>query len=266
MSRALILVLILIGSLRCLAAEADSERASSTANPAFTLPDRSLFAEGRFVYERNCLVCHGDKGDGHGEVAATLPIKPRSFRSGQFKYRSTPWGKLPSNDDLTRTVRHGITGTAMGAFTFLTPDETRAVVEYFKSFSRKWLKPENYAAPVPIPPEPNWLHDPAQLAPHAAAGRQLFLITCAPCHGEKGDGHGPAAPALKNDLGDAAQPADLRDPHLRSGDDLRDIFRVLMTGLNGTPMVTFADAFTPQQKWDLIAFIQTLRQPNATKP
>jgi hypothetical protein len=33
-----------------------------------------------------------------------------------------------------------------------------------------------------------------------------------------------------------------------------------MTGLNGTPMVSFADAFTPSQKWDLIAYIQELRQ------
>jgi mono/diheme cytochrome c family protein len=242
-------------SLACAAAAEPASPAPST----FTPPDRSLFAEGRFVYERNCLVCHGDKGDGRGEVAPTLPIKPRSFRGGSFKYRSTPWGKLPTDDDLTRTIRHGISGTAMGAFTFLTPEETRAVIEYVKSLSRKWLKPENYAAALEIPPEPNWLRDPRELTAHAAEGRKLFVTICAPCHGEKGDGHGPAAPALKNDLGDPDEPADLRSPHLRSGDDLRDIYRVLMTGLNGTPMASFAEALTPAQKWDLIAYLQTLR-------
>ena len=35
--------------------------------------------------------------------------------------------------------------------------------------------------------------------------------------------------------------------------------RMLMTGLNGTPMVSFADALTPEQKLDVIAWLATLR-------
>src|SRR4051794_10882813 len=110
------------------------------ADAVFTRPDRSLYPEGGFVYERNCLICHGELGDGRGEMAAEMPIKPRSFRTGLFKYRSTPWGKLPTTDDLMRTIREGRSGTAMGQFTSLTEEQTRAVAEYVKSFSRKWLK------------------------------------------------------------------------------------------------------------------------------
>ena len=33
-----------------------------------------------------------------------------------------------------------------------------------------------------------------------------------------------------------------------------------MTGLNGTPMVTFADTLTEAQKWDVIAYLLTLRR------
>src|SRR5215218_7236631 len=40
----------------------------------------------------------------------------------------------------------------------------------------------------------------------------------------------------------------------------RDIYRVLMTGLNGTPMVSFADALPPEQKWELAAYLLTLRR------
>ena len=94
------------------------------------LPDRSLFEEGRFVFEQNCIVCHGQFGDGKGELAAGLTIKPRSFRTGVFKYRSTAAGKMPSNQDLKRTIRDGITGTAMGMFTNLRQEELDAVVEY----------------------------------------------------------------------------------------------------------------------------------------
>ena len=53
-------------------------------------PNFELYNQGRYVYERNCLICHGDRGDGNGEVAKDLPLKPRSFREGWFKFRSTP--------------------------------------------------------------------------------------------------------------------------------------------------------------------------------
>ena len=229
------------------------------ANPAFTPLDRELMADGREVYERNCVVCHGPRGDGQGELAPTMVVKPRAFRTGLFKYRSTPWGKLPTTEDLLQTIRHGRTGTAMGTFAHLPERDLRSVAEYVKSFSRKWRHAENYATPLEIPPEPAWLRDPAARAPHALEGKQLFQTFCATCHGESADGHGPAAAALKDEAGQPAFPADLREPHLRSGDTLSDIYRVLMTGLNGTPMVSFADALKPEQKWDIIAHLATLR-------
>jgi hypothetical protein len=71
---------------------------------------------------------------------------------------------------------------------------------------------------------------------------------------------GLAAAALKNDDGSPASPADLRLAHLRSGDEPIDLFRTLSTGLNGTPMVSFADALPDPQKWDVIAYILSLRR------
>lgn len=227
-------------------------------------PDFSLYAEGKFVYENNCVVCHGVMGDGRGEMAASLGIKPRSFKTGIFKYRSTPWGKLPTTEDLQHTVHNGITGTAMGMFTNLSDDQLRAVVEYIKFFSRKWRKAENYAPPIELPKQPSWLVDDAQVTSHAAKGKETFQTVCVACHGPAGDGKGPAAVGLKDDWGEPVTPADLRQPHLRSGDEPSDIFRVLMTGLNGTPMVSFAEAFSEEQKWDLVAYILTLRRDFST--
>jgi mono/diheme cytochrome c family protein len=234
--------------------------AAAEEEPVRVGPDISLYGEGKFVYENNCVVCHGIKGDGLGEMAASLGIKPRSFRTGIFKYRTTPWGKLPTTEDLERTVHNGITGTAMGMFTNLNEAQLRAVVEYIKFFSRKWRKAENYAPPIVLPKQPSWLVDEAARAPHAAKGRETFQQICAACHGPAGDGRGLAAAALKDDWGAPATPADLRQPHLRSGDEPLDIFRVLMTGLNGTPMVSFAEAFSEEQKWDIAAYILTLRR------
>jgi mono/diheme cytochrome c family protein len=36
------------------------------------------------------------------------------------------------------------------------------------------------------------------------------------------------------------------------------MFRDLVTGLDGTPMPSFADAMSEDQKWDVVHFIRTL--------
>ncbi len=224
------------------------------------LPDSSQYAAGAYVYERNCIICHGPLGDGKGELSPTLVPKPRSFRTGIFKYSSTPAGKLPTNEDLTRTIRGGLSNTAMGMFTTLRDDEVRAVVEYVKHFSRKWRDQANYAPPLEVPPLPAWWSDPAELTRRAAAGRESFRMLCASCHGETGDGKGPAAAALKDEWGDPIVPADLRQRFPHTGPTARDVFRVLLTGIGGTPMVSFAATLTEPQRWELAAHLDALRK------
>ncbi len=222
--------------------------------------DYGLYLDGRYVYERNCVVCHGTRGDGNGELSKGLNPKPRSFREGLFKFRSTAWNKLPTDDDLRRTITGGLSGTAMGMFQQLRPDELTAVIEYLKSFSRRWRKPENYAESMKFPPTPAWFAAPDVLRLHASSGKILFLNVCATCHGAHGDGKGPVASSLKDIWGLPSQPADLRQPHLRGGDQPADLFRAITTGLNGTPMLGFATTLSEQQRWDVIAYVISLRQ------
>src|SRR5881628_2845620 len=68
-------------------------------------------ARGMVVYERYCVSCHGDLGNGEGEFAEYISPKPRDYRQGTFKWRSTPSGSLPTVSDLEKTVRDGIFGT-----------------------------------------------------------------------------------------------------------------------------------------------------------
>lgn len=236
------------------------ENSEPPLNPAYRRPDFSLFQSGRYVYERHCIICHGADGDGRGEMSAALPVKPRSFQQGFFKYRSTPPGKLPTDADLRRTVTGGISGTAMGMFSMLAESEVKAVTEYVKFFSRRWRKPENFAEPLIFPDPPAWLRRANVPVDHVKRGEVLYQSTCVACHGAKGDGKGIAAGQLKDMWGFDVRPADLRQPHLRCGDDLRDVYRVLTTGLDGTPMVSFAGVFTPEQRWEIVAYITTLRQ------
>ena len=122
-------------------------------------PDDSVVAEGRFVFERNCAVCHGKWGDGRGEMAVGMVPRPRKFTAGTFKFRTTPSGSLPTDADLMRTIRNGLFGTSMPTFQHLSERDLRAVVEYLKTFSKKWLNAENYSDSVTIPNVPAWLTD-----------------------------------------------------------------------------------------------------------
>ena len=224
--------------------------------------DFSKYMQGKYVFERNCIVCHGPRGDGTGEMAPTLHPKPRSFREGMFKFRTTPYGALPTDDDLRNTIRRGLTGTAMGMFSHLADEDLEAVITYVKTFSRRWRKAENYAEPLRFPEPPKWLNDKTQSAARAEKGKALFQSICAACHGPNADGKGPAVATLKDTWQQPAKPSDLRQPHLRCGDAPADIYRVLATGLNGTPMVSFESTLTPEQRWDIIAYIFTLKLPD----
>ena len=53
-------------------------------------------------------------------------------------------------------------------------------------------------------------------------------------------------------------PYDLTEGHVKCGDKGSDIYRVFITGLNGTPMPSFADSISPAEAWDLVHFIQSL--------
>lgn len=222
-------------------------------------PDFEIYAHGRYVYERNCIICHGLRGDGKGELSETLIPKPRSFREGMFKFRTTPWDKLPTDDNLRRTITGGLSGTAMGMFTQLQPDEVTAVIEYVKSFSRRWRTPENYAETLKFPAPPAWLNAGRERASQIVAGKVLFTNICATCHGPNADGNGPTAATLKDATGFPFTPSDLRQPHLRCGDGPADIYRVLSTGMNGTPMISYAETLTEQQRWQVIAYIISVR-------
>jgi len=217
--------------------------------------DFTRYMEGKYVFERNCAVCHGPRGDGAGEMAASLTPRPRSFRDGMFKFRTTPFGKLPTDDDLRHTIKGGLSGTAMGMFNQLSDADVSAVIEYVKSFSRVWRKAESYGVPMKFPALPPWLKETS----HVVKGKELFATHCAVCHGADADGKGLAAPTLKDIWNLPAQPSDLRQPHLRCGDGPEDLYRVLATGLNGTPMISFDATLSPEQRWDIIAWILTRR-------
>src|SRR2546422_5770093 len=50
-------------------------------------PPEASLTHGRAVYLRNCQACHGICGDGNGDYAPTLRIKPRDFTADRKSTR-----------------------------------------------------------------------------------------------------------------------------------------------------------------------------------
>lgn len=207
-------------------------------------------ARGKAVYDRFCTQCHGPRGNGGGEVAAYANPKPRDFRQGLFKFRSTPFGSLPTVDDLDRTVSHGIYGTAMPPFAAINPRARLDVIAYIQTFSPRWRN-EKPGQAISIGAEPT------PTAQSIERGQALFARTCGSCHGD-GSGNGPLAKSLVDAWGNPDPPADLTRGRTKSEVVGRDIYLRLMTGLNGTPMPGFASALSPDQAWDIVHYVESL--------
>ena len=217
-----------------------------------------LYMRGEFLFRKNCASCHGNTGKGDGPLAKDVPIPPRNFRDGIFKFRSTPPGFQPTDEDLTRTIRQGISGSTMPIFDSLNDGEIEALIVYIKAFSKRWKDPERIAEPIAIPPVPDWFGQPAASAPHILSGKETFATHCATCHGENGKGNGPAAAGLRDFADRPIPPADLTKLPLRSGPEPSDIFRTLATGMDGTPMPAYLDALGQEKIWDLTSYILSL--------
>jgi mono/diheme cytochrome c family protein len=92
----------------------------------------TALAEGRKLYALHCLHCHGPGGAGDGPTAKYLDPRPRDFRLGTFKFKSTAFPEKPSREDLTETLKRGIPGTSMPAFRLLSDEELHKLVEYVR--------------------------------------------------------------------------------------------------------------------------------------
>ena len=227
---------------------------SSAAGSMFPLVVRAAEnkAPGERVYRENCAACHGEKGDGKGPQADRLKTKPRDFTTGLYKFRSTPSGSLPLDSDLLRTVTKGVRGTSMLAQLQLSESETRSVIRYIKAFYPRFEN-EKIPSPIAMPPKP------AFSSGLISMGKSKYEEAgCAECHGSTGRGDGPSANDLKDQWGHSILPTDLTIRPFKSGPTPEDLYRTLSTGLNGTPMPSYAAAFPANERWALVLYILSI--------
>jgi cytochrome c oxidase cbb3-type subunit I/II len=220
-------------------------------------------AHGKEVYQRRCLGCHGEHGDGNGPAATFLETRPRNFTFGVFKFRLTPSGSLPDDGDLLRTITRGVRGTAMPTWHELPEKDRLAVIQYIKYVlavdNSDPGNPYFFFAEEP-PKAPLFIGvPPAPSAARVQRGQEVWQeANCWVCHGEHGRGDGESSAALSDDFGFPIRPANLTTGQFKSGADVKDIFRTVTTGLSGTPMPSFGDTVSEADRWALAYYVLSL--------
>jgi cytochrome c oxidase cbb3-type subunit I/II len=218
-----------------------------------TIPtSQDLLRVGREVYNTRCVGCHGKSGDGNGLAATFLSPRPRNFTLGVFKFRTTPSGSLPTDGDLYRTVTRGVRWTAMPTWHELPDKERLAVVTFIKTFSTRWKDEQ--------PEPPATINDPPKATPELVArGKDLYRTAkCFQCHGDEGKGDGESARDLTDDLKFPIRPADFTRGQFKGGSTVRDIFRTMTVGLDGSPMPSFGDSMNEEERWAISYFVLSL--------
>jgi DMSO reductase family type II enzyme heme b subunit len=241
-------------------------------------PSAEMIEAGKRVYFTKCVWCHGVDGAGDGPGADRLWPRPRNFNQGTFKIRHTASGELPLFDakkpiagqnDLFETVTHGLPGSAMPPWEGILTEEQRLQVLSFvttqlvkdRKFTDKQSETQTVLQLADLKPKP---------ATDESKKRGSELVVekkCVECHGMEGRGDGNAF-NLKDDWGFAIQPANWhkcwnfrgsrQDPY-----SVGNIFRTFSTGVNGTPMPSFADNTTVDERWDIANFVNSLCERDA---
>ncbi len=235
-------------------------------------------------YQQLCLHCHGTEGRGDGPAAAFLSRAVPDFGRGIFKYKSTRPGSAPLRSDLLRTVRTGLPGSPMPAFSGHPSEDVEAVVDYLivlatraeseraliplfrlganvpadavvnalDSVAERWRDAERHVSLASLPS----LERPAADR-SIERGRALFTEKgCVVCHGA--DGSGRDAAPLFDAAGHRIVLPDFTVGRTRSGMNASSLLRTITNGIEGSPMVSFATALGDEDMADLVRYLLNL--------
>jgi mono/diheme cytochrome c family protein len=244
-------------------------------------------SRGLVVYDKYCVGCHGDTGEGNGAAARWLNPMPRNFQSGNFKFRSTQSGQLPTESDLMHVVTCGLAGSAMPGFPLVPEQDRRDVVSYVQHLTSfglgqrevRYLIDEEGMSLEEIRAESleeiradaDKRLDAAQSMPVPAAppvsdaliakGKQIFDTQCAACHGTTGRGDGSSSYTLRDYKDAEIRPRDFTTGVFRAGSTPQDLYLRLRAGLSGTPMPAIPG--DDEEIWAQVYYILSMRDPAA---
>jgi mono/diheme cytochrome c family protein len=238
----------------------------------------AVLDEGREHYVQNCYACHGMSGDGRGPASHYYRPPPRDLTKGLYKFGGVVDG-LPHDDDFVRILQHGLAGTPMLAWD-IPADELYPIIQYVKSLSTAWHEAEELGKQIPVDTD-TWQGREREAV---SRGKQIYhgLATCQQCHpayatqqemldASKAAGRAvtqfraqPFQPETKESQYEAdgkkmfIMPPDFLFNEVRSGSDVKDLYRVISAGIPGTAMPTWYGALPEPDLWAMAYYVQWL--------
>jgi mono/diheme cytochrome c family protein len=208
--------------------------------------DVDVLDQGKAIFIRECMVCHGDAGRGQGPYRQWLKPGPPDFGDGSY-------GDYTDADYFWR-ISEGVPWSAMPAWKLQYGEEDRwKVVHYIRTMFTQT------ESPPPAPPEgedftyPDVYKTSARFPEGISyeRGRVVFLTNCAHCHGLAGDGIGWDGTYLN------PTPADFREMASESmtpeaqGERLAKV----TFGIQDTAMPSWGEFLPESQRWDVIKYL-----------
>jgi mono/diheme cytochrome c family protein len=262
---------------RTTVAEATSSPVQHPPQLAPDVWDDPILARGQALFLNQCVVCHGDRGDGQGQFAYLMNPRPRNLQQGRFKLATTA-NQIPSDTDLVRTITWGMPGSAMPPWGHLPKSDIEALVQYVRHIhitavrsklegrvAEGKLKADRVdtlvagaaapGLPLYVPPEPSfddvrWFR-----------GRRIYIEACAACHGVSG---APVEEAVKFDSeGYPVPPRSFVNGIFKGGSESHQLYARIIKGLKGTPMPSYEGTYSNDEIWDLIHYVQSLARKGA---
>lgn len=179
--------------MKQVAKDYDAESDNYTGSQAFGDTWAKLFDEAKADYTQKCLPCHGCSGNGQGPYARQTIDRPANLNERISHFPQ-------ANPDAFHfwRVHEGVPGTAMPPWGLsLTEDVIWKIVTYEMSFVNGSVRTvageisddegDQYDAQTHITP------GIAGTQADFEKGKALYELYCAQCHGDEGNGEGPAS-------------------------------------------------------------------------
>jgi mono/diheme cytochrome c family protein len=205
----------------------------------------STLDDGKRIFIRECMVCHGDAGRGGGPYAEGLQPSPPDFGDGSYGTLQDP--SFADSDYFWR-ISEGLPWSAMPAWKLQYSEEDRwRLVEYIRvTFTQTEERPTMNELQVSYPDI--YL---SQVMPEGASfeeGKRVYLTTCAHCHGLDGLGSGVDGQYLD------VPPANLTDPNVRAMSE-GELFTRVTFGVPNSAMPTWGEFLAESARWNVIKYL-----------
>jgi cbb3-type cytochrome oxidase cytochrome c subunit len=207
-----------------------------------------VLEEGKAIYTRECMICHGTAGRGKGPYASRLEPAPPDFHDGSYGAFLQP---TLNDADYYWRVSEGLPWSAMPGWKLhYSEDDRWRLIHFVRTFfTQTELFPSGSPESFSFPERYRTLRMPDGAS--FGRGRLTYARHCAGCHGLAGDGQGWRGGYVE------PPPADFRvmaGKKITAEMEAEHLSKVTF-GIPGTAMPPWGEFLTERERWDVVKFL-----------